>query len=140
MSKPNRFAKSLQTMEINTSVENHQKREPVALPPLPSAAPATAPDESIEQGTAPVRETPPIEKNSSKPKSAQPKPEGKSNTSKKFDVDSVLDSLTAEQRNGKSITLYVRNEIIEQLDKLSQEKKISKSRILHAILEEALLK
>ena len=56
-----------------------------------------------------------------------------------LDVGSVIDNLATKDRKGRSITLYLKNEVLEQLEKISKQKNISKSQIISVILEKTLL-
>jgi hypothetical protein len=56
-----------------------------------------------------------------------------------LDVGGVLDTLDTKDRKGRSMTLYLKNEVLERLEVISKEKNISKSKIISAILEKTLL-
>jgi hypothetical protein len=55
-----------------------------------------------------------------------------------LDVDGVIDNLSKKGRKGRSITLYLNNNVMERLEEISQKKNISISKMISAILENAL--
>ena len=128
---PNKFADSLKTMEQNTSLENQGVN---AQSPSTLDTPAETPVEPVkEQGN----------KKSAAKKSSRPKPEPEKKASSApngFNVGGALDKLNTKGLKGKTITVYLKNEVLEELDKISNEKNINRSKIIDAILEEALVK
>jgi hypothetical protein len=56
-----------------------------------------------------------------------------------LDIQEVVGSLNAGGRKGQSITLYLKTEVLEQLNAIAKEKNIKPGKIASAILEKALL-
>jgi hypothetical protein len=119
----NKFTKSLKMMEENSTLANQGSEQ--NNDNLTTSAIEATKDMNIN-----IEATPP--KPSSKNK--------KTNQTVTLDVGGVIDNLSKKGRKGRSITLYLNNNVMERLEEISQEKNISISKMISAILENALLK
>ena len=116
----NKFTASLKKMEANTDIENQGSSQgdiqQISGEPIQDIQIA---EESLNLNTVPETK--------------------KINNTVILDVGGVINNLGTKGRKGRPITLYLNNEVMDRLEVISQEKNISYSKIISAILENALL-
>ncbi len=127
MPRANKFAKSLKSIELNTNVENQGTGQEAAALVFKDDLP---PDEMAF--TPPPGET---QYNLSPEAIAQIPVSGP------IPVPSavkILDKLETKGVSGKTMTVYINNELLARLDRICREKNVSRSKAVNAILEQAL--
>ena len=141
----NKFTASLKTLEDNTNIDNQgtNTAESSVLPlEMRSEVPPEVVSEQqevlseVEPETGAetlVSETPvsaPTTSKTKKKKSASPIT---------VDVEGVIGQLSQKGMKGQTVSVYLKNELAKELDKIASEKNLNKSRIISAILEQTLL-
>ena len=120
----NRFADSIKEGSTQASKQGSLSDMSPPPPQMPADVPAIA---SIAHPNTVPSEKPSISVGKKKSESVT------------LNIGDVIDSLDVKSKKGESVTLYLKKDVLEQLQKMADEKNLKPSKIASAILEKAIL-
>jgi len=132
----NKFAKSLQMMEENTNLDHQGVLRGISDNSVSTTSPETSkvrePEATLKAKVIPEIGRP----QSTTPANNQASSEARTGS---FDLCGMIESLEQRNPRGETVSLYLKREVADQLTIISKERNISKSRLINALLEKALL-